>query len=167
MNSAEEIIKHLDLQPHPEGGYFKETYRSVGSISEASLPENFKGSRNYATAIYFLLTYGNFSAFHKIKQDEIWHFYEGSPIRLIMISEGAELSEIIIGRNFSKGEVPQFAVPKNHWFAGEVMEPESFSLVGCTVSPGFDFRDFTLAERKELEDSFPQHASIIQKFTRE
>lgn len=167
MNTAVEIIKKLALQPHPEGGFFKEVYRSEVSIPENSLPESFEGSRNYATAIYFLLTSENFSAFHKIKQDEIWHFYEGSPIRLIMISEDAEYSEIIIGRDFSKAQVPQFIVPKNFWFAAEVTEPESFSLAGCTVSPGFDFRDFTLAKRIELQEQFPQHSSVIQQFTRE
>lgn len=108
------IIKQLNLQPHPEGGYFKETYRSQGSISKENLTLEFSGDRNYSTAIYFMLTSDTFSAFHKINQDEFWHFYKGSPIKLHMISPEGMYTNVWIGNNFEKGEVPQFVVPAQY-----------------------------------------------------
>jgi len=162
-----EIIQKLQLQPHPEGGFFKETYRSNGIISQESLPKCFEGERHYSTCIYYMLQSGDFSAFHKIHQDEIWHFYLGSPIQLYIISEFGNLTNITIGSDISVGQIPQFVVPKNHWFASTVIDQKSFSLVGCTVSPGFDFKDFTLASEKDLIEKFPQHSEIIRKFTRQ
>jgi len=162
----EDIIQKLQLKPHPEGGFFKETYRSNETIPEDSLPSLFEGTRNYSTCIYYLLRSGDFSAFHKINQDEIWHFYLGSPIKLYVISESGTLSEVIIGSDLSSGQVPQFVVPKHFWFAAKVVEPNNFALVGCTVSPGFDFKDFTLASRENLVELFPQHSNIIEEFTR-
>lgn len=165
MTEAEKIIQRLELEPHPEGGYFKETYRSEGKISQNHLPDVFDGDRNLSTCIYFLLTSETFSAFHKINQDEFWHFYKGSAIQLFMISEEGKLSEVIIGNNLENGEVPQFVVPKNYWFAARIIQPESYALVGCTVSPGFDFRDFILPSRAELLEKFPQHEKVITQFT--
>ena len=165
MNQKEKIIKELGLKPHPEGGYFKETYRSEGTINKDSLDEAYNDKRNYSTCIYFLLTSDTFSAFHKIKQDEIWHFYDGSPIYLHIISETGEYSKHVIGRNFSKGEVPQLVVPGNAWFAATVANENDYSLVGCTVSPGFDFNDFVLPTRASLISQFPQHTAIISKLT--
>ena len=100
MKTVEQIIKTLNLLPHPEGGYYKETYRSTGSIKADSLPEAYGGERNYCTGIYFLLTSDTFSAFHKIKQDEMWHFYDGTTIELHVISESGEHSKHLIGNNF-------------------------------------------------------------------
>ena len=165
MESIKNTVKLLDLKPHPEGGYFKETYRSAGEIQSESLDPSYKGNRSYSTCIYFLLTSDNFSAFHRIKQDEIWHFYEGSPIRLHMISETGVHSEHIIGKDLTKGERPQFVVPGGCWFASEVVNDHSYSLTGCTVSPGFSFEDFELKSRKELTDLFPHLKSIIAKLT--
>ena len=163
---VKEIIETLELQPHPEGGFFKETYRSNGFIPQQVLPNGFDGPRNYSTCIYYLLQSGDFSAFHKIRQDEIWHFYLGSPIELYMISEFGNLTKVTIGNVITKGQRLQFVVPKNHWFAATVVEKNSFSLIGCTVSPGFDFKDFTLASQQDLIESFPQHRDIIKTFTR-
>jgi hypothetical protein len=163
--SIDSIIEKLDLKPHPEGGYFKETYRSQGKINQDSLTPNYNGSRNYSTCIYFLLTSDNFSALHRIKQDEIWHFYEGSPIRLHLISETGNYSAHVIGRNLVKEEVPQFIVPGGSWFAAEVININTYSLVGCTVSPGFSFDDFELKSRKELVSLFPDKKEIITRLT--
>ncbi|WP_299365927.1 cupin domain-containing protein [Winogradskyella sp.] len=165
MNSIKTIIEQLDLKAHPEGGYFKETYRSTGFIEQDSLDTAYGSKRNYSTCIYFLLTSESFSALHRIKQDEIWHFYEGSPIRLHMISNNGEYSEHIIGNNFGKGEVPQFVVPGGYWFAAEVIEQDAYALVGCTVSPGFSFEDFELKSRKELTELFPNLEYTIAKLT--
>jgi len=162
-----QIIEKLELEPHPEGGYFKETYRSTGEIKQDSLGSNFEGPRNYSTCIYFLLTSNDFSAFHKIKQDEIWHFYDGSPIRLHVISPSGEYSKHRIGRELALGETPQLVVLAGCWFAAEVLNESDFSLVGCTVSPGFDFRDFEMRSRTKLISLFPEHEKIISRLTRD
>jgi len=160
------IINQLNLQPHPEGGYYKETYRSVESIDKESLNDDFSGKRNYSTAIYFMLTSDSFSAFHRINQDEIWHFYKGTPIKLHIISSRGIYSNVIIGNDIDKGQLPQYTVPGKDWFAAELMDKNSYALVGCTVAPGFDFEDFELPSRKHLISKFPEHESIIAQLTR-
>lgn len=164
-NSIQNIIQKLELLPHPEGGFYKQTYKSVGEIKEDSLGEEYHGKRNFSTCIYFLLTSENFSAFHRIKQDEIWHFYDGSPIRLHMISKSGIHTVQHIGSDLENGELPQFVVPGGNWFASEVIRENSYSLVGCTVSPGFTFEDFELKSRKELITLFPENEEIITKLT--
>lgn len=165
MSKAQKFIEKLELQPHPEGGYFKETYRSRGEINSKHLEENYRGNRNYSTCIYFLLTSDKFSALHKIEQDKIWHFYHGSPIRLHMITTDGIYSCQMIGPDLFNEEVPQFVVPGGCWFAGEVVNKDSFSLIGCTVSPGFDFNDFELKSRNELTELFPDLKDIITRLT--
>ena len=152
----------LQLQTHPEGGYFKEVYRSEGELSDSSLPNDYSGARNYSTSIYFLLTSESFSSFHKINQDETWHFYEGSTIELHTISPDGEHKKIKIGTHLEKGEVYQFTVPGNHWFAARIIQEDSYALVGCTVAPGFDFDDFKLGDQDKLVGLFPQHEVAIR-----
>jgi uncharacterized protein len=166
MGRIDDIIKTLDLKTHPEGGYFRETYRSEGEILQSCLDNNFIGNRNYSTCIYFLLTSKAFSAFHMIRQDEIWHFYDGSALQLHMISPEGNYSYAVIGKEINNGQVPQFVVPASTWFAASVLEKESFALLGCTVAPGFDFSDFTLADRNYLIIAFPQHKEVITRLTR-
>ncbi|MCU4154492.1 cupin domain-containing protein [Carboxylicivirga sp. A043] len=165
MNKIDTIIKKLDLSPHPEGGYFKETYRSVGEIKADSLSSDYKGSRSYSTCIYFLLTSNNFSAFHRIKQDEIWHFYDGSPLLLHIITPEGLYIKHRIGWDIINGEIPQFVVPGGCWFGAEVVADEAYSLVGCTVSPGFSFDDFELKPRNELIELFPHLEKEISHLT--
>lgn len=160
------IIVNLKLTPHPEGGYYRETYRSPGIIEQNSLSVNYSGARNYSTCIYFMLESESFSALHRILQDEIWHFYEGSPIRMHLISPDGEYTTVRIGRDIENGEVPQFVVPGGFYFGAEVIEDNSFSLVGCTVSPGFDFADFDLPKAADLINKFPHLESVIKKLTR-
>ncbi len=162
---AKELINYFNLEEHPEGGYFKEVYRSKEKIANKNLDNQFIGDRSYSTSIYFLLTSDTFSAFHKINQDEIWHFYTGTALKLHMISTNGEYSFVIIGSNFLKGEVPQFTVPAQYYFAAEVLEKDSYSFVGCTVSPGFDFRDFVLPSCSELSRKFSMHKEIINRLT--
>ncbi len=164
--TAQDIIESFKLIEHPEGGYFKETYRSRGYIKNAHLENCFDGDRNYSTCIYFLLTSEKFSAFHKINQDEIWHFYKGSSLKLHMISPNGEYSFSLIGNSLTNNEIPQFVVPAGYWFAAEVMEPKSFSFTGCTVAPGFDFKDFVLPKQEDLINLFPKHQNIIKRLTR-
>lgn len=165
IKSIDALIAQLRLTPHPEGGYFRETYRSSGEIPEACLGPQYTGVRNYSTCIYFLLTSAKFSAFHRIKQDEIWHFYDGAPIRLHMLSALGDYSNHLIGRDLEKGEVPQFIVPGGNWFAAEVIHQDSYSLVGCTVAPGFTFADFELKSREVLISLFPDKAAVISRLT--
>jgi predicted cupin superfamily sugar epimerase len=160
--TSDYYIKHLQLLPHPEGGYYKETYRSQNSI----ILKDFGGSRNYSTAIYFLLEEKNFSAFHKIKSDEMWHFYGGDTLEVIEINLEGDLKITSIGKDLEKGETLQHVVPANIWFASRVKQGGKFSLVGCTVSPGFDFADFEMAKRNELIKTFPKHSEIIEELTR-
>ncbi|SNR14973.1 cupin domain-containing protein [Tenacibaculum jejuense] len=163
--TAQQIVNKFGLTQHPEGGYFKETYRSNGIIKNENLSEIFIGDRNYSTGIYFLLTSESFSAFHKINQDEMWHFYLGTTLKLHMISPDGEYSFVRIGNDIVNNEVPQFVVPAQYWFAAEVVNENSFSFTGCTVAPGFDFNDFVLPERKVLIELFPQHEKIITRLT--
>lgn len=166
MTSLNSIIKSLSLLPHPEGGYYKETYRSTESIPQSALTNNINGDRNFCTGIYFLLTSDNFSAFHRIKQDEMWHFYSGSALYVHIIDEKGMYTRVEVGMDLENGQQPQFVVPAGCWFASSVKDKDFYSLVGCTVSPGFDFDDFELAERSALINQYPAHESIITALTR-
>ena len=161
MKTAQDWIKKLDLQPHPEGGYYKEVYRSDEEIVAELLPGNRSGVRSVSTAIYYLLEGGDFSAFHRIKSDEIWHFYDGATLIIYVIDNGGELKEYPLNK-----DNPMQIISKNQWFAAGIKDKNSYALVGCTVAPGFDFEDFEIAERGELITEYPQHSEIIQQLTK-
>lgn len=150
------------MEPHPEGGFFKETYRS----EELEKFDGFIGSRNISTAIYFMITKGNFSAFHRIKSDEIWHFYDGSPVEIVVISPEGNLTSHQLGLDINNGQLPQAMVPAGCWFASRIADDADYALAGCTVAPGFDFQDFELADRVDLVKEFPQHEAVIRSLTR-
>ena len=166
---AKDWIKHLDLQVHPEGGYFKETYRCQESLTAVNLPDRFQQPHSFSTAIYYLLDAPNFSAFHRIKQDELWHFYQGSALTIHVIktngSECGKYVKLSLGNNPSQGHSFQQVVEAGDWFAATVDDPNGFALVGCTVAPGFEFADFELADRDKLVELFPQHQNNIYKYT--
>jgi len=157
-----EIIDALDLQPHPEGGFYRETYRSKEVIPYDALL-SYPSDRNQSTAIYFLLTKGNYSAFHRVRQDELWHFHQGGTIVLHLLSPEGVHAKVCIGNDILHGEHPQFTVPGGYWFAGTIADDADHSLVSCTVAPGFDFADFELADT-HLIDLFPEHTDLIQQF---
>lgn len=163
--AARQLIDKLELIPHPEGGYYRETYRSSGVIAHSAL-KDFGGDRNFSTAIYFMLTSESFSALHRIKQDEVWHFYAGSPLHVHAIDPKGNYTKNLLGINMANGEVPQLVVKAGDWFGASVANKGSFSLVGCTVAPGFDFRDFEMGTREQLNTLFPQHAELIRSLTR-
>ncbi|QJW91787.1 cupin domain-containing protein [Spirosoma taeanense] len=166
--TAQDFIQSLHLQPHPEGGYFAETYRSAGTIPQEALPDRFSGARTFGTAIYFLLERHHISALHRIQADEIWHFYAGGPLNVFVINPDATLTVIRLGSNPGNEEVFQAVVPAGCWFGSKpATESESpgFSLVGCTVAPGFDFADFEMADRTALLTEFPQHRPVIEMLT--
>jgi len=162
-DNAEFWIEQLQLQPHPEGGYFREIYRSEETIPAEMLAPRYNSKRSIATSIYFLLKSGKVSSFHRLKSDEIWHFYMGSPVKVYIIDPDGVLSEIILGRDILNHEFLQIVIPHGCWFAAEVTEDNSYSLIGCGVAPGFDFNDFELAVKASLIQCFPQHRELISK----
>ena len=164
--TVQQLIQQYNLQPHPEGGWYKETYKSDEYISGSTLPERFGGSRVFSTAIYFLLEQGNFSAFHRIKSDECWHFYAGDPLVIYVMQLNGRLDIIHLGNDIEKGQVFQFVVPANCWFASRPAPGSTFCFVGCTVAPGFDFTDFELAKASSLTALFPQQKAIIEELCR-
>lgn len=161
-------VDRLQLQPHPEGGFYRETYRAGLMLPESSLPETYGGDRAASTAIYFLLTGTAFSAFHRIRSDELWHFYSGITLTIHIIEPAGHYREIRLGRDLDRGETPQAVVPAGCWFGASLpgRDPEAYALVGCTVAPGFDFADFEMAQQEELAAMYPQHRMIIEKLTR-
>ncbi|MCK9212102.1 MAG: cupin domain-containing protein [Ignavibacteriaceae bacterium] len=163
--NAKYWIHKLDLLKHPEGGYYKEIYRSEEVIPIEALPDRYLDKRNVSTSIYFMLDKEQVSHFHKLQSDEIWHFYEGSSLIIHLINEAGNYSSQKLGRNLDEGEVLQFVIPKFSWFAAEVNDKKSFSLIGCTVAPGFDFADFELAKREELIKQFPLLKKVVEQFT--
>ncbi|MBV8253259.1 MAG: cupin domain-containing protein [Chitinophaga sp.] len=156
----------LQLQSHVEGGAFRETYRSEWMLDMSTLPAGMSGNRNASTCIYFLLEHGEFSAFHRIAADEIWHFYDGTTLTIYEIEPGGNLITHKLGRDIDKGERLQVIISAGNWFASRTEVPGGFSLTGCTVAPGFDFADFELAERSVLQAAYPQHADLIATLTR-
>lgn len=163
-DAVRELIERYGLQAHPEGGYFAESYRSEGRLPASALGGGFPGERRYSTAIYFLLPSGAKSRLHRLRSDELWHFYLGGPLRVIELTErGPE--ETVLGQDFSAGHRLQHAVRAGRWFGSIPAPGTAFSLVGCTVAPGFDFADFELGRREDLLRAFPGSASAIRELT--
>jgi predicted cupin superfamily sugar epimerase len=175
-------IEKLSLEAHPEGGFYHQTYQADLVLAREALPPQFSGPRAASTAIYFLLEAENFSAFHRLRSDEVWHFYQGAPLVVHVIEDegrnelglnvhssepGGRYSQILLGSDPEAGETLQAIVKAGCWFASQVKDRHSFALVGCTVAPGFDFEDFELAKRKDLTRLYPQHRKVIEKLTRQ
>lgn len=160
------LIEAFELQPHPEGGWFAETYRSEEMVRPSALPARYGSGRCFSTSIYFLLTSSSFSAFHRLKSDEIWHFYTGGRIIVVTIDPAGNRRDIVLGADTAAGEVFQAVVPAGHWFGSFVPGEDAFALCGCTVAPGFEFSDFELADQQQLSALYPQHTDIIQQLTR-
>jgi len=156
---SKDLIRLLQLKPHPEGGFYKETYRSNLSIVTAD-----GNNRSVSTAIYYLLENEDKSHLHRIRSDERWFFHQGAPLEIILI-ENNQVTTILMGNNIEQGEVPQAGIPANTWFAAKIKNDIGYSLVSCTVAPGFDFSDFELAKRQMLIEEYPHLKSTIEKFT--
>ncbi len=166
--TADDWIERLQLERHPEGGWFRETYRSPDVLVPAGLPSRFGGPHAASTAIYFLLRGSEFSAFHRLTSDEMWHFYDGTPLTVHVIAPDGSLSQATLGRTGPTRATFQAVVPAGHWFGAtlEDQRPDAFALVGCTVAPGFMFEDFELADRAGLIAQYPQHRALIERLTR-
>lgn len=170
--NAQDWIDALGLKPLPEeGGWYREVYRSDEAIPEAALPDRFGGPRCFATSIYYLLPGDEYSAFHRIRQEETWHFYTGSPLTLHVIDAEGAYRTITLGRDYASGEHLQTTIRRGDLFAATVDAPaydapDGFTLVGCTVAPGFEFADFEAPSRADLLAQYPEHESIIRRLTR-
>ncbi|HDK7155265.1 TPA: cupin domain-containing protein [Clostridium botulinum] len=165
MKDANYFIEKLDMTDHPEGGYYKESFISAENITDSDLTTTFEDKRILWTSIYFLLRNGEVSNFHRLKSDEMWYYHSGSPLTIYMITPEGELITEQLGLDIEKGEKPQVLVPKNYIF-GSAMNNKGYALVGCMVSPGFEFRDFELFERDTLLNLYPKYKETIEKLTR-
>lgn len=167
--NANVLVESLGLLPHPEGGFYKETYRAPDVLPSAALAGlgagRFAGDRAASTAIYFLLREGEYSALHRIASDEVWHFYAGSPLTIVVLHADGRREDLLLGLDFAHGAAPQQVVPAGAWF-GSYVTGGGFALVGCTVAPGFDFEDFELGTRSDLLEKFPDHAEVVRALTR-
>ncbi len=159
--TAETIIDTLRLQPHPEGGYYRETYRSESSFTLKN-----GHVRSAGTAIYYLLKETEKSHFHRIQSDEIWLFHQGEALEILLLTAEGKLEIKVLGNRIGAGEEPQVLIPAQHWFAARVKGEKGYSLVSCMVAPGFDFDDFELASKTELLKSFPHLEAEIAPFCR-
>ena len=162
-NTAFYWVTQLGLLSHPEGGYYKEIYRAQELIEKPALPERFSGDRNHSTAIYYLLEKGDFSCFHRIKSDEIWHHYAGGVIHIYLL-ENNKIKLLKLGMDLESGEQPVCVVPRNTWFAAEPAPDTEYTLAGCTVAPGFDFHDFEMADAVQLQNYLKIDPKLIRRF---
>lgn len=163
--SVQDLIALYDLQPHPEGGYFKETYRASEKLLQTALPERLSGDRNISTAIFFLLPEGEKSHLHRIKSDEVWHFYLGGPLTIVQLHPDGKMSTIVLGRDVKHGQSLQHVVPNGCWFGAIPNRGSGFSFVGCTVATGFDFADFEMGNRSDLLKQYPHAKDNILLLT--
>ena len=168
MITAEQIRALLHLKPHPEEGvYFIETYRSDEPIPQKALPDRYKGGRCYGTAIYYLLTPETFSAIHRLPSDEIFHFYLGDPVQLLQLWPDGSGKILILGSDLLKGMQPQVIIPRYTWQGARLLPGGAFALLGTTVAPGFEFKDYESGKRKELISSYPGFRDLIVALTKE
>jgi len=159
-------IESLKLKPHPEGGFYKEIYRSSEIHSRQALPARFNGDRCFATSIYFLLEKNDFSQFHRIASDEIWHFYAGDPLELHVLNPAGRYEKFMLGASPDENQFFQLMVKAGDWFGARLKAGGLWSLLGCMVAPGFDFADFEIADRARLIKTYPDHRTIIEVLTR-
>lgn len=169
MRDAKEIIEKLDLKPLPEeGGYYRETYRGdAGRVPARLFGINSATDRSISTGIYYLVVPESFSALHRVKSDEIFHFYSGDAVEMIQIDESGNLRRFTLGSDLFAGEVPQVLVPRGVWQALRLKQGGKWALMGTTVAPGFEFEDFEVGVRDTMIEQFPQHRNDIIRFTRE
>ncbi len=166
--TASEIISHLGLEPlHVEGGYFRETYRSPESLTASCLPPRYGSAHGFCTAIYYLLTdeADSFSALHRLRSDEVFHFYLGEPVEMLFLRPDGSSESVILGPDILHGQQVQFVIPRGFWQGARLLEGGRFALLGATVAPGFDYADLELGNREELAARYPDRAALIRALT--
>ncbi len=165
--SAERLKEILRLEPHPrEGGWFRQTYVSAETIPQGALPVRYGGERAAATAIYYLLTPATFSEMHRLASDEVFHFYLGDPVEMLQLKPDGEGEIVRLGGDIEGGMTPQLLVPQSVWQGSRLIAGGEVALLGCTVSPGFDFADYEQGTRERLTAEYPTFAEIIRELTR-
>ena len=167
--TADQIIKLLGLEPLPEeGGLFRQTYRSAEQIPAAALPPRYAAPRRFATAIYYLLTDdpGSFSALHRLKTDEVYHFYLGDPVEMLLLHPDGNSERIVLGQDLAAGQQVQFVAPAGAWQGSRPVRGGRYALLGTTMAPGYEQQDFELGGQKELLRGYPEQAELIRGLTR-
>jgi predicted cupin superfamily sugar epimerase len=165
--TARQIIEFFGMKELPqEGGFYVETYRAKEKIAQAGLPARYAGWRNFSTAILYLLTSDTFSALHRLKSDEVFHFYLGDAVTMLQLRPDGGSEVVILGHDILKGEKVQILVPRDTWQGAFVKESGKFALLGCTVSPGFDKADYEQGDRNELLTRYPDRRDLILRLTR-
>lgn len=164
--SVEELIESLKLQPHPEGGFYREIYRADEAVDAVALPSRYGAARCSSTSIYYLLTADTFSTMHTVKSDEMLHFYMGDPVEQLRLFPDGRSEVVILGQNIRSGQHIQSLAPRAVWQGSRLVPGGKYALLGCTVAPGFDFADYEEGECTPLTKAFPQHASLIYALTR-
>jgi predicted cupin superfamily sugar epimerase len=164
--SSDDFIRLHNLVPHPEGGYYRQTYRSEELLPGSTLPHRYNGgNRPYSTAIYYLLREGERSRLHRLASDEVWHFYSGGALTIAEIHPNGRVAEAVLGPNPIMGQQQQYVVRAGTWFGAYPHSGAAYSFVGCTVAPGFDFADFEMGERQQLMKEFPSAREVIERLT--
>jgi predicted cupin superfamily sugar epimerase len=164
--TVEELKKLLNLSPLPiEGGYFVETYRSPELVLQAALPSRYSGDRAFGTAIYFLLAPDTFSALHRLKSDEVYHFYLGDPVTMLLLHPNGESEVIVLGQDIEAGQRLQTVAPRGSWQGSFLQPGGAFALMGTTMAPGFDPADFAIGDRQSLVYTYPDRRSLIERLT--
>ena len=164
MNTAGYWIQHLQLKPHPEGGFYKEEYRSNIEISTKELPIGYKTPRRIATSIYYLLRSEDISRFHRLRSDELWYYHSGSAIKIIYIDTEGKKHTHILGKNREKAEQFSLLIPGGCIFCAEVIDSNNFTLASCVVAPGFEFEDFEMFDKEDLIQAYPKHSGLFEKY---
>ena len=157
---ATDLIERLGLQPHPEGGWFAETWRARERVRARV------GERSASTAIYYLITPDSFSTLHRVASDEVFHFYLGDPVEMLQFDESGRVERLVLGADLAAGMRPQAVVPAGTWQGSRPVAGGAFALLGATVAPGFEFADFELGERADLMERFPHLTAEIERLTR-
>lgn len=166
--TAQDIIRLLKLEKHPkEGGHFRETYRSSQSIAREQLPSAYSAPRSFSTAIYYLITPDSFSALHRLPGEEIFHHYLGDAVEMLLLHADGKSEIVTIGNDLARGQSPQVIVPANTWQGSRLIDGGQFALLGCTMSPGFDYADYQHGSRDELLRRYRTQSDRIRALTTE
>ncbi len=166
MSTAQRLIERLHLRPHPEGGYYRETYRSSESVAQGALPGRYNGSRTFGTAVYYLLTAETCSAIHRVQTDEVWHFYCGDSVELLQLMPDGSGTLTTLGTDIERGMHPQAIVLQGIWQGARLAQGGKYALLGTTVAPGFEFTDFQLGYRNALLHAYAPFNDVIIALTR-
>lgn len=164
--TVDEIKRMLNLIPHPEGGSYIQTYKAIERIPAEALGDRYDGTRATSTAIYYLLEPGTFSEMHRLRSDEIFHFYLGDPVEMLQLWPDGSSRIVQLGPDLAAGQMPQLAVPKAVWQGSRLLDGGRYALLGCTVAPGFEFADYESGQREALVSAYPEHRELITALTR-